>query len=456
MRGSTATSNRQGVEPYLTAFSQFEAGLNGKRASHVHELRRAGIARFAETGFPTTRDEEWRFTNVAPITRLPFRFPDPQPVETPSAEQVRALCLRLFGAEPASLLVFVNGRRAGHLSSTGATPGLVVGSLSSLLNSHATLVEPHLGHVVNIQSSAFAALNTAFLDDGAFIHIGRGRAAEEPIHLLFISTAGADPVVSHPRILIVAEDSSRAAVVEAYASSGSTPCFTNAVTEIAMGENAVLDHYKVQQDTDSSYHIAMMGALLGQSSQFSSHSFSLGGGLVRNDVSARLNSEGIECTLNGLYLGAGEQVVDNHTAIDHAMPHCNSHEVYHGVLGGKASGVFNGKIFVRQDAQKTDAKQTNRTLLLSDEATIDTKPQLEIFADDVRCTHGATIGRLDENALFYLRARGIPKAAAENLLTYAFANEIVERVKVKPLRDGLEKLIFDWLDRARGAQHERR
>lgn len=455
MRGATATRSLQGTEPYLASFAQLESGRDGQRhdgRSYIHEIRRAAMDRFAEVGFPTTRDEEWRFTNVAPITRIPFRLPGSFREDGFARDQITALAALLFGENPSNLMVFWDGVFIDSLSSRRSVPdGVVMGSLSTAIRTCPELVEPHLTRYAGFKDSPFTALNTAFLEDGAFIHLGRGRVVEDPIRMLFVSTAGGDPVVSHPRTLVVAGENSQATVVEAYGSLGSNTCFTNAVTEIAAHDGAVLDHYKVQQDSDRSFHVASLNAALSRSSQFSSHSFSLGGGLVRNDVRAMLNGEGIECTLNGLYLGTRQQVVDNHTSIDHAMPHCNSHEVYHGVLAGKATGVFNGKIFVRQDAQKTDAKQTNRTLLLSDDAVIDTKPQLEIFADDVRCTHGATVGHLDEDALFYLRTRGIPRAEAGNLLTYAFANEIVERVKVKPLQDGLEKLIFEWL-RAQGVE----
>ena len=256
---------------------------------------------------------------------------------------------------------------------------------------------------------AFVALNTAALEDGAFVHIPRSAVVEEPIHLLFVSTAHDGPTVSHPRTLILAGENSQATIVESYAGPAGQVYFTNAVTEVVVGENAVVDHYKVQRESVKAFHIATMQVQLARSANFSSHSIGLGGLLVRNDANAVSRRRRLECTLNGLYMASDRQLVDNHTAIDHAMPHCNSHEVYKGILDGHARGVFNGKIFVRQDAQKTDAKQTNQTLLLSNDAQINTKPQLEIFADDVQCTHGATIGQLSDDALFYLRARGIPQ-----------------------------------------------
>jgi len=299
-----------------------------------------------------------------------------------------------------------------------------------------------LGRHAQFTTQAFVALNTAALEDGAFVHIKRGTVVDEPIHLLFVSTPSAGPTVSHPRTLIIAEENCQATIVESYSGTPDRVYFTNAVTEVAVAENAVLDHYKVQRESLKAYHVATMQLQLARSANFSSHSIALGGSLVRNDANAYLGGEGIECTLNGVYLGNDRQVIDNHTAIDHAMPHCNSHEVYKGILDGHSRGVFNGKIFVRQDAQKTDAKQTNQTLLLSPTAQIDTKPQLEIFADDVKCTHGATIGQLSDEALFYLRARGIPKDQARALLTYAFAGDIVSRIKVDAIRAQLDQVLL--------------
>jgi Fe-S cluster assembly protein SufD len=319
-------------------------------------------------------------------------------------------------------------------------------------------VQQHLARYARYRDRAFVALNTALMEDGAYVRIPRGVIVEEPIHLLFVgSAADGAPAVSHPRILIVAEENSQATVIETFVGVGDgvgrpTPglpdggvYFTNAVTEIVAAENAVLDHYRVQRESETAFHIATQWVQQARSSNFASHAISLGGALVRTDITAVLDGPGIESTLNGLYVVGGQQHVDTHTAIDHAQPHCNSHELYKGILDGRATAVFNGKIFVRQDAQKTDAKQTNQNLLLSRDAVIDTKPQLEIFADDVRCTHGATVGQLDADALFYLRSRGIDAAEARALLTYAFASDILGRIKVAPLRTALEELLFTRL-----------
>jgi Fe-S cluster assembly protein SufD len=264
----------------------------------------------------------------------------------------------------------------------------------------------------------------------------------EPIQLVFLTTPSAEPAVAHPRTLILAGINSQAAIIETFAALEDGVYFTNGVTEIVLGEGAVLDHTKVQRESKNAFHIATQQVHQARASNITSHSIALGGGLVRNDVNVVLDAEGCECTLNGLYLANGRQHIDNHTRIDHARPHCASHELYKGILDGKAHGVFNGKIYVHQDAQKTDAKQTNKTLLLSEDAVINSKPQLEIYADDVKCTHGATIGQLDEEAVFYLRSRGVGQEEARSLLTYAFANDIISRIKVEPIRAGLEQALL--------------
>jgi Fe-S cluster assembly protein SufD len=279
------------------------------------------------------------------------------------------------------------------------------------------------------------------LDDGAFVRIARGTVVEQPIHLVFTTLAGAETPVVHPRILVIAGAQSQCRIVESYAGLRGV-YFTNAVTEIVAGEGAVVDHYKVQQEGREAYHVATAQAQVGRSANFSSHSISLGGALVRNDANAVL-SEGSHATLNGLYMVNGSQHVDNHTAIDHAKPHGTSHELYKGILDGKSTAVFNGKIFVRKDAQKTDSKQTNKNLVLSDDAVINTKPELQILADDVRCTHGATIGQLDAESMFYLQSRGIGQREARELLIFAFARDVVDRVQVEPLRNTLESALYE-------------
>jgi Fe-S cluster assembly protein SufD len=310
-----------------------------------------------------------------------------------------------------------------------------------------------LGRQVDSDARAFAALNSAFVDDGAYVRVRDGVVLDTPLQLLFVSsavTASSAPaatMTTHPRTLVVLGANSQSQIVETYVGLPGQGYFTNAVTEVFVGENAVLDHYKVQEESVEAFHIASMHVRAARNANFSSHSFALGGKLVRNDAVATMAGAGSECTLNGLYLADGDRLVDNHTTIDHAEPHCPSHEVYKGIIGGKARAVFNGKIIVRPDAQKTDAKQTNRALLLSDGATINTKPQLEIFADDVKCTHGAAIGQLDEDALFYLRARGLTLQDARDMLIHAFAGEILDRVRIEPLRAALETELYAQLAR---------
>lgn len=434
-------------DSYLASFARFEAGLDGQRESPLHALRRAAIQRFAEVGFPTTRDEEWRFTNVAPIARTTFRPAPAGEPEGEAARQLAALAEGLRGEPHVAVLVFLNGHYSERLSVLPSLPdGVRVGSLAAALRDTPEMVEPHLARQAGAEGHAFQSLNTAFLQDGVFICLPRGVVLTEPIQVVFASAA-AGPVMAHPRGLIVAGESSQATIVERYVGSGGEAYLTNTVTEVVTQPNAVLEHYRLQQEGDQGFHVATLQARVARDSAVHSHAFTFGGSLTRNDVNAVLAGEGGHCTLNGLYMGHGKQLIDNHTRIDHATPHCTSHELYKGILADQSRGVFNGKIYVHPDAQKTDAKQTNQTLLLSDDAAINTKPQLEIFADDVRCTHGATVGQLDEDAIFYLRSRGIPMDAARGLLTYAFASEVVEGVKLASLRAELERLIFTRLAR---------
>ena len=427
------------LQPWLAAIEQRPQG--GPR--WLQDLRDRAASRFAALGFPTVRDEEWRFTNIAPIAVAEFR--------PAAADASRATELDLAGylyTDAAHRVVVVNGRFVPELSRASGLPsGVRVGSLATAVTEQADVVQRYLGQLADFGTKAFTALNTALTADGAYVYIPDGVVLEQPIHVLFVTTpsASSGPVMTNARALIVAGERSQSRIVETYAGARGSVYFTNAVTEVFAGENAVVDHYKVQQESTDAFHIASMHVNAARSSNFSSHSFSLGGRLVRNDASALLDGEGAECTLNGLYLADGERLVDNHTTIDHAKAHCPSHEIYKGILGGKARAVFNGKIIVRQDAQKTDAKQTNRALLLSDNASINTKPQLEIFADDVKCTHGAAIGQLDEDAIFYLRARGLTYFEARDMLIHAFAGDILDRVKIEPLRVALEGELYAQL-----------
>jgi Fe-S cluster assembly protein SufD len=406
----------------------------------LQDVRDRAAARFAALGFPTVRDEEWRFTNVAPITSREFRAAPPVPVTAADLEALPYSQLPF-------LLVVVNGRFSAELSRLHGLPhGMRAGSLTAAVTEHGDVVARFYAQAADAHARAFVALNTALVEDGAYLYIPDGTVLEQPIEILYVAAGDADASeMIQSRTLIVAGERSQSRIVETWATLRNGAYFSNAVTEIFAGANAVVDHYKVQHEGLEAFHIATMQINAQRSATVSSHSFSLGGRLVRNDAGAVLDGEGAEVTLNGLYLADGDRLVDNHTTIDHAQPHCPSHEVYKGILGGKARAVFNGKIIVRQDAQKTDAKQTNRALLLSDDASIHTKPQLEIFADDVKCTHGAAIGQLDEDALFYLQARGLTYFEARDLLIHAFAGEIIDRVQIEPLKQALEAELYAQL-----------
>jgi len=405
----------------------------------LDDLRSRGAARFAALGIPTVRDEEWRFTNVSPIAAIDFK----------PAGQISGTAARLDGfayTDAPVRLVVVNGRFDTTLSRLKGLPaGVHVGSLADALTDYADIVQRYFGQLADVNTRGFTALNTAFVQDGAFVHVPDGLAIEAPIHVIFVTGSDDGPVMAHPRTLIVAGAGSQVTVIESYVGGPGETYFSNAVSEVFVGENAGVDHYKIQEESLDAFHIGALHVHTSRSARFSSHSFALGGRIVRNDAHAILDGEGGDCTLNGLYLADRERLIDNHTAIDHAKPHCGSHEVYKGILGGSARAVFNGKIIVRQDAQKTDAKQTNRALLLTDGATINTKPQLEIFADDVKCTHGAAIGQLDDEAIFYLRARGMTFAEARDMLIHAFAAQVLDGVAVEPLRAALETELFDQL-----------
>lgn len=411
-------------------------------------LRREAFARFTAMGFPTTKDEEWKYTGVGPITRVPFRpanerrrlqqAPHPGLLTPGEGEET------LPGGE-GGRFVFVNGRSSAELSRAGSRP--VVRSLREALQEEPELLEPHLARHASFEKSAFTALNTAFLEDGAFVRIPRGTILEEPIHLIFFSEDGGGPAVSHPRNLILAEPNSQARIIETYVGEAGH-YFTNSVTEIVCGDGAVLEHYKLQRESLAGFHVQTVGAAQERGSNFASHNVCLGAALARTDINVLFEAEGSECTLNGLFLAGGSQHVDNHTLIDHAVPHTTSRELYKGILAGRSKGVFHGRIVVRPDAQKTDARQASKNLLLSPGAEIDTKPQLEIHADDVRCTHGSTIGQLDADALFYLRSRGLDEARARGLLTRAFAAEVAEAMRFAPLRERVQDQLLELLEAA--------
>jgi Fe-S cluster assembly protein SufD len=442
MREANLATATQALRNYEESFSGLEKSAASHEPSWLRKLRQDGFARFGETGFPTVRDEDWRFTNLSAIAQTPFRLVR-NGHRAPSLADVAPH--RLAGA--ACELVFVDGRFVATLSSIGKLPkGVNVGSLAAEIATNPGVIEPHLGRYLNIQRDAFAALNSAFVEDGAFIHVPRGVVLESPIHLLFISTAHDTPTVSHPRNLIVAGENSQATIVENYVSLGSgEKALCNTVTELVAGDHSVISHYMVEREDEKAFNVSTLRIQQGRAADIASHSVLVGGALVRNNVHPVLAGEGGECLINGLFVGRNRQHLDNYMLVEHASPHCGSRQFYNGILDGHAHGVFHGRIIVHKDAQKTDAKQTNRNLLLSDTAQIDTKPQLEIYADDVKCTHGATIGQIEENSLFYLRSRGIDEASARRLLLYAFASECLDRMKAGAARTYVENVIHQNL-----------
>ncbi len=424
---------------YLADFAEMESRLPGRGLPWLAQVRREALERFAEMGFPTIRHEEWKYTNVAAIEKRHFK---------PAAALDKGEPERISGAvkslalDAAHLLVFVDGHFVSGLSRVNGLPaGVMVDGLAEVLGKRPEVAQALIG--AEQHPNGFAALNTAFMTDGAVVYLPAGAAIEQPVHVLFLATR--DEAASHVRNLILAEDGSQATVIEHYAALNGTAGFTNAVTRIHQGRNTQVEHIKVQQESAKAYHIAGIHAVQGRDSRFTSHSIALGGLIVRNDISTRLDGENCECHLNGLYLAGGRQHVDHHTRIDHAKPRGVSREYYRGVLDGAARAVFNGKVIVRADAQHTDAHQANNNLLLSREAEVDTKPQLEIFADDVKCSHGATVGQLDPDMLFYLRSRGMDEAQARSLLTYAFAEGVISRIRVVALKARLEEFLINRL-----------
>lgn len=428
---------------YAETFTGLEKSAAGE-ASFIRKLRQEGFARFNEKGFPTIRDEDWRFTNLSAIAQTPFRLVR-NGRRLPSHADFAAYRL----ADAACELVFVDGRFAPSLSSVHELPKSIhAGSLAAEISANPGAIEPHLGRYLNIERDPFSALNTAFIEDGAFINIPRGVILESPIHLLFISTAHDAPTVTHPRNLIVAGENSQATIIEDYVSLGRSStgqagekALCNTATELIAGDHSVISHYMIEREDESAFNVSTLRIQQGRTADVASHSVLTGGALVRNNVHPALAGEGGECLINGLFMGRNRQHLDNYMLVEHASPHCGSRQFYNGILDGHAHGVFHGRIIVHKDAQKTDAKQTNRNLLLSDTAQIDTKPQLEIYADDVKCTHGATIGQIEENSLFYLRSRGIDEASARRLLLFAFASECLDRMRTGPARAYVEHLI---------------
>jgi len=442
LRQDKMASTAERMVNYLDAYNHVTGEAGAKEPVWLRQLREDGWARFTAKGFPTTHDEDWRFTNLATVAKIPYR----RAAKSEAGHLAKEIDgLRLEGA--ACQLVFVNGHFAPELSEMGNLPkGLEVCALKRAFDCGLETcapggIEQHLGRYADVRRDVFAALNTALWEDGAYLRIRRGAVIEHPVHLLYVSAGAGEQIMTHPRTLVVAEEHSHASVVEDYISIGEEAAFSNAVTELVAGEGAVVSHFLVERENLAAFNVSTLRIEQARAANVSSHSLLLGGGIVRNNVHPVLAGEGTECLINGLFVGAGKQHLDNYMMVEHARPQGSSRQFYNGILAGHARGVFHGRIVVHKDAQKTDAKQTNRNLLLSDTARIDTKPQLEIHADDVKCTHGATIGQMEEEQLFYLRSRGIAEPAARNLLLGAFAAECLDRMIEPAARAFVEKLI---------------
>jgi Fe-S cluster assembly protein SufD len=445
-----ATQIAEEKNMYRAAFDAHSRERNSHGPAWTERLREIALDRFEQLGFPTTAQEDWKYTNVAPLAKLQF-----EPVlagGAAAASPFDALQLEGFTYAEASRsrLVFVNGIYRRELSSLEALPGgVVVSDLSAALQDSRSesILREQLARGADYNANAFTALNTAFLESGALVMIPQDVQIETPLHLLFITDSQqGGAIVSFPRVLIVGGRNSVATIIESYASTSEEAVYlTIAVVEIVLEEGARLDHYKVQRESLGAYHVATTTAELGRSSRLNTTTITIGARLSRHDIRATFAGEGSECTVDGLYIVGTGQHADTHSLIDHQFPHCTSRQLYKGILDGKSRAVFNGQIFVREGAQQTDAVQTNRNLLLSNEARVDTKPQLEIFADDVKCAHGATVGQLEDEELFYLASRGLHPDIARNLLTYGFAEEVIAKIKIESIKTELDEAVLNRL-----------
>jgi Fe-S cluster assembly protein SufD len=435
----TAIYNTDYTSRLLTGFLQFEKSLDGSASSPVHERRKEAIQHFERLGFPTTKHEEWKYTDVKGLLKGEFDFIPNTASTSLSVSDVEEL---LIPDTDANVLVFINGVYQAGLSKIISAPDeITIQDFSKAYATHASLIDTYFAKLAAYHTQAFVALNTAFAQSGTFIHIPNNKIVQKPVIIYHITDAGGAKPVSMPRNLIVAGKNSQASVAEIYLTKGEGSSFTNTVTEIVVQENANLEHTKIQNEGSQAYNIGTTQVHQARDSKFFSVTVSLNGAVVRNDLNIVLDDQNCEANLFGLYMPTGKTHIDNHSLVDHAKPHCYSNELYKGILDGKSTGVFNGKIFVRQDAQKTNAFQSNRNILLSKEASMNTKPQLEIFADDVKCSHGATTGQLDEDMLFYLRARGIGLDKAKALLMYAFAADIINQIKIESVKHYIENAI---------------
>ncbi|MCB0346798.1 MAG: Fe-S cluster assembly protein SufD [Bdellovibrionales bacterium] len=449
-------SSREDVNKLVwsaAGFQSFERGLNGQANAPLHALRKRAFGQFEKVGFPSTKNEDWKYTNIAKISDHSFALP---PLEYDAAQAAELLGAATLSEKPAAKLVFINGRYAAELSEASELPaGLKVKSIAQTLKDSAgdpdrTLIESSLGSVASYEHESFVALNTAFVTDGALVIVEAGAVVTAPVELIFVTTSDAQNGLSNSRVFVSMGDNSKASLLECYIGAADTEYLANSVFEAHVSESAVLEHTRLQLESKSAYHVSAVCAAQASSSKFTSNCFSVGGKIVRNNASSVLRGEEIVAAFNGLSVLGGDQHVDNNTLLDHAKPNSESHELYKGIYGDKSRGVFSGTIIVRPDAQKTNAFQSNSGLLLSDDAAFDTKPQLKIWADDVKCSHGATVGQLDDESMFYLRSRGIPEVKARRMLVRAYASDVVSKVECESARDVIWSVIEEKLARVEG------
>ena len=432
---------------YAERYREFAPALPGADLPWLKTLRQEAIARFSALGLPSPRVEAWKYTNLSTLAKQPFVPVDGADIAVSPAD-VAALLPPEDG--PSYRMVFVNGRLRPELSAVGELPPNVrLCGLAQALTDEPAQLEPHLGRVAALNGHALVALNTAFMEDGCLIQVPRDEALEAPIHLIFLGRPGATPPAYHPRIVVIAELGSRVTLIESHVGAGQGVYWSNPVTEIRAEPGAVVGHYKFQDEGPGAYHIARTDVALAAGSRYESFVMAVGAGLSRNEIRVALGGEGADCRLFGGYMMRGRQHVDNTTRIDHLVPGCTSRETYTGVLDNRSRGVFQGQIVVHKGAQKSDGRQLSRTLLLSREAEIDTKPELEIYADDVTCSHGAAVGELDDDQLFYLRTRGIDEAAARGLLIEGFMGELADEIGFAPARDRMLATVSAWLSERR-------
>jgi len=435
-------------EQLLREYKEFEDIMSESGATNVHKVRREAKEYFENLGFPGKKDEEWRFININPIIRNDYT--QIFQTETKGLNGYNADKYLIPGLD-ADYIVLINGIYSEKLSIFGDRAkrkeenNFYTGGFKEAQITYPRIIEKHFGKYADFTKDGFTALNTAYTYDGSLIYLNKGKSAVKPIVIINIADSGSGDVIANPRNLIILEENAFADVTELYYSTGNGKAFTNTVTEIVLGSNSELHYNKIQNERENTYHIGTTQVHQGKDSRLFSTTIAWGGSITRNNLNSFIGAEGVDCYFRGLYIVKDNQIIDNHTLADHAYPNGHSNELYKGILDGNGTGVFNGKIMVRQDAQKTNAYQTNNNILLSDSATINSKPQLEIFADDVKCSHGATTGQLNQDELFYLRTRGIGEEDAKRMLLFAFGNEIIQEIKNEPLREMLVKMLDEKL-----------